>query len=157
MEQKIGDERRKKEIYRKDTRRILQINNNGGEEKHTGLHMGGRDRKNQVKNIPGEKTRQLFTKHKSNGRQQMAKDMPKRKNDSRWDANFRRRQVEWGELEIPTKVMSWEAERTRDTMKKAIKKGIELELQEDWTKIENSSYFSIYKKNQRRNWKRELL
>ena len=53
--------------------------------------------------------------------------------------------------------MSWEAERTRDTMKKAIKKGIELELQEDWTKIENSSYFSIYKKNQRRNWKRELL
>ena len=39
--------------------------------------------------------------------------------------------------------MSWEAERTRDTMEKAIKKGIK---QEDWKKIENSSYFPIYKK-----------
>ena len=62
---------------RKNTRRILQINN-GGEEKHTGLHMEERDRKNQAKNIPGEKNRQLFTKHKRNGRQQMAKGMPKR-------------------------------------------------------------------------------
>ena len=53
--------------------------------------------------------------------------------------------------------MSWEAERTRDTMEKAMKKCIEQEIQEDWTKIENSSYFPIYKKNQIRNWKRELL
>ena len=45
---------------RKDTRRILQMNN-GGEEKHTGLHMEERDLKDQTKNIPGEKTRQLFT------------------------------------------------------------------------------------------------
>ena len=42
--------------------------------------------------------------------------------------------------------MTWEAERTRVTMEKAIKKGIEQEIQEDWTKIENSSHFSIYKK-----------
>ena len=49
--------------------------------------------------------------------------------------------------------MSWEAERSRDTMEKAIKKGIE---QEDWTKIENS-VFSNIQKNHRRNWKRELL
>ena len=34
---------------RKDTRKILQINN-GGEEKHNGLQMEERDRKNQVKN-----------------------------------------------------------------------------------------------------------
>ena len=67
------------------------------------------------------------------------------KNGSRWGANFRRWE-EWGEPEIPTKVMSWEAEETRDTMLKAIKKGIEQEIQEDWTKIENSSHFSIYKK-----------
>ena len=52
----MGGEKRN----RKDTGRILQVNN-GGEEKHTGLHMEERDRKNQAKNIPGEKTRQLFT------------------------------------------------------------------------------------------------
>ena len=40
--------------------------------------------------------------------------------------------------------MNWEAEMTRDTMEKAIKKGIDQEIQEDWTKIENSSYFPIY-------------
>ena len=69
------------------------------------------------------------------------------KNDARWGANFRKRRwEEWGEPEITTKVMSWEAERTRDIMEKAIKKDIEQEIQEDWTKIENSSYFPIYKK-----------
>ena len=41
------------------------------------------------------------------------------KNGSRWGANFRRWE-EWGEPEIPTKVMSWEAERTRNIMEKAI-------------------------------------
>ena len=57
----------KKKRNRKDTWRILQVIN-GSEEKHTRLHMKERDRKYQAKNIPSEKTRQRFTKHKRNGR-----------------------------------------------------------------------------------------
>ena len=80
------------------------------------------DRKNQAKNIPGKKTRQLNVKEMKDSR------WPKvsifNKNDSRWGANFRKRWEEWGEPEITTKVMSWESDRTRDTMEKAIKKDI---------------------------------
>ena len=68
------------------------------------------------------------------------------KNDSRWGANFRRRWEEWGEPEIPTKVMSWEAEMTRDRMERGLKIGIEQELQEDWFRIDNSTYLPTYKR-----------
>ena len=37
-------------------------------------------------------------------------------------------------------------------MEKAIRKGIEQEIQKDWTKIENTLYFPIYKKSEKRNY-----
>ena len=53
-----------------------------------------------------------------------------------------RRWEEWGE----TKVLDWETEKIRDGMEKGLKKGIEQELQEDWSRIDNSTNFPTYKR-----------
>ena len=70
----------------------------------------------------------------------------KNKNESRWGANFRRIWEEWGEQEIPTKILDWEMEMARDSLEIGLNKEIEQELQEDWSRIDNSSYFPIYKR-----------
>ena len=53
---------------------------------------------------------------------------------------------EWGETDIPTRILDWETEMTMDRMDGGLKKRIEQELQKDWSRIDKSTYFPIYKR-----------
>ena len=55
-------------------------------------------------------------------------------------------EIEWGEPEIPTKILDWETEKIMDRMERGLKKGIKQELHEDCSRIDKSTYFPTYKR-----------